>query len=115
MPNWTSNRIYVEGEPADIRAFLETIKWEDKVLDFNRLIPMPDLLKRTVSGFMTIDGEKVNAWIEDADTERNTVARCFTAEEKEQLHEIGHSSWYEWAIQHWGTKWNAAWIRRNHL
>jgi len=27
MPNWTSNRIYIEGEPADIRAFLEAVKW----------------------------------------------------------------------------------------
>lgn len=28
MPNWTSNRIYVEGEPADIRAFLDAVKWK---------------------------------------------------------------------------------------
>jgi hypothetical protein len=30
MPNWTSNRIYIKGDQADIRAFLEAVKWEDE-------------------------------------------------------------------------------------
>jgi hypothetical protein len=43
MPNWTSNTIYVTGKPADLRAFLEAVKWQDEVFDFNRLVPMPEL------------------------------------------------------------------------
>jgi hypothetical protein len=26
MPNWTSHRIYIEGQEADVRGFLETVK-----------------------------------------------------------------------------------------
>ena len=107
MPNWTSNHISIEGEAADIRAFLEAVKWEDKIFDFNRLIPMLELLKRTVSGFMTIDGKKVESWIEDKDSEGKTVPRCFNADEQRELEQIGYSNWYDWAVANWGTKWNA--------
>jgi hypothetical protein len=31
MPNWTSNRVDIEGEEADIRAFLDAVKWEDEL------------------------------------------------------------------------------------
>ena len=108
MPNWTSNRIYIEGEQADIEAFLEDVKWEDKLLDFNRLIPMPDILKRTVSGFTKIHGKEARSWIEEPGADGKAVARVFTAEEQLQLDEIGFQNWYEWANANWGTKWNAS-------
>jgi hypothetical protein len=110
MPNWTSNHISAEGEAADIRAFLEAVKWEDKIFDFNRLIPMPELLKRTGSGFRTIDGKNVESWIEDEDSKGKAVARCFTSEEHRELEQIGYSNWYDWAVANWGTKWNACHI-----
>ncbi len=49
MPNWTSNSIRIDGTETDIRAFLETVKWEDEIFDFNRIVPMPELLKHTGS------------------------------------------------------------------
>src|SRR5579884_469126 len=112
MPNWTSNRIYIEGKEADIGAFLEAVKWEDKLFDFNRLIPRPEILNHTGSGHMEIDGKKVEAWYivkerdwsKPGDTEE---VRTFTPEEEAQLSAIGHRDWYSWSIQNWGTKWNA--------
>src|SRR6266478_2235736 len=103
MPNWTSNYIHAEGDPSDIRAFLDAIKADDTVLDFNRIIPMPELLKHTGSGQCTIDSKTVSSWylIDDKHS------RLFTPEEEEQLAEIGYSSWYDWSCAHWGTKWNA--------
>lgn len=44
MPNWTSNRIHITGKESDIRAFLEAVKGQDELVDFNRIIPMPPLL-----------------------------------------------------------------------
>jgi hypothetical protein len=108
MPNWTSNRISIDGEPADLRAFLEAVKWEDQIFDFNRIIPMPELLKRTVSGFRTIDGNEVRSWIEETDADGKPVPRCFTPEEQAELQRIGFSNWYDWSIANWGTKWNAS-------
>jgi hypothetical protein len=57
MPNWTSNRIRTEDGEADLRAFLESVKWQDQLFDFNRLIPMPDILKHTGTGRRVIDGK----------------------------------------------------------
>ena len=75
MPNWTSSRIYIEGEPADIRAFLEAVKWEDRIFDFNRILPMPEALQGTVSGFTRIDGKEVTSWKEDINAEGKAVDR----------------------------------------
>jgi Ferredoxin-like domain in Api92-like protein len=108
MPNWTSNRIYIEGEATDIRALLEAIKWQHELFDFNRIIPMPEILKRTVSGFQKFDGVEVRAWMRDKDANGKGIERPFTPEESEQLRVIGHSNWYDWCIANWGTKWNAS-------
>lgn len=110
MPNWTSNTITVVGKPADLRAFLEAVKWEDELFDFHRLIPMPEILKHTGAGSRTIDGQDVTSWyVIDPEHplpgEENV--RAFTPEELAVLKDIGHDSWYSWRIQRWGTKWNA--------
>lgn len=112
MPNWTSNRIYIEGDKADIRAFLEAVKWEDELFDFNRIIPMPELVKNTGTGSRKIDGQNVDAWYiikrqhQDFPGQKEKVRR-FTPEEQAELASIGHADWYGWSVQNWGTKWNA--------
>lgn len=115
MPRWTANTITVAGKPADLRAFLEAVKWEDEVFDFNRLIPMPEILKHTGTGSRTIDGQDVTSWY--VVNPENPIPcedniRVFTPEELAVLEDIGHDSWYSWCIQHWGTKWNAC---RSHI
>jgi hypothetical protein len=115
MPNWTSNRICIEGDPADIRAFLEAVKWEDELFDFNRIIPMPQLLKHTGSGARDIEGTRVNSWYilkrwnADFPGQKEQV-RLFTPEESAELIEIGCRDWYDWSRKNWGTKWNACHI-----
>ena len=110
MPNWTANTLRVAGRPADLRAFLEAVKWEDTLFDFNRLIPMPELLKHTGTGSRTIDGQDVTAWYvinpENPLPDQESV-RLFTPEEQAALKDIGHNDWYSWSIKNWGTKWNA--------
>jgi Ferredoxin-like domain in Api92-like protein len=111
MPNWTSNKIEVEGPADQLRVFLDAIKGENGVLDFNSLIPMPSLLRHTNSGTNTIDGVAVHSWYveQEADYANGVkeIARRFTQAEEDELNQIGYRSWYEWSIQHWGTKWNA--------
>ncbi len=108
MPNWTSNRIYVEGETADIRAFLEAVKWQDELFDFNSIFPMPQILTRTVSGHTTFDGVKHSAWTTDTDASGKTFERPFNDEERQELQNIGFNNWYDWACKNWGTKWKAS-------
>jgi len=92
-----SNRIYVEGEPADIRAFLEAVKWEDELFDFNRIIPRPEILNHTGSGIREIDGKKVESWYivkhEKYDPpQEQEIVRLFTPEEEAELKAIGAAS-----------------------
>jgi hypothetical protein len=111
MPNWTSNTIRIEGAEADLRAFLEAVKWQNEIFDFNRIIPMPELLKHTGSGNRTIKGREVHEWYvighESALLTDDKSVRLFTPEEEATLKQIGHRSWYTWCYENWGTKWNA--------
>jgi hypothetical protein len=110
MPNWTSNTIRAEGDETDLRAFLEAVKWQDQIFDFNRIIPMPELVRHAFHGWRTVEGQDVSAWYqidpEDISFDEKG-ARRFTPEEEAALRDIGYSNWYDWSIAKWGTKWNA--------
>lgn len=108
MPNWTTKFIHVEGREADLRAFLDAVEWQDQLFDFNRIIPMPEILKHTGSSFLTIDGECVKSWyVVSRGEDFHENVRRFTPEEEALLNEIGYHNRYHWPIEHWGTKWNA--------
>jgi hypothetical protein len=111
MPNWTTNQLIIEGDKDKIRELLDFIKGENGVIDFNKIIPMLEILKNTASGGCTIDGKQVTSWYEDASitdwVERSKSQRLFTDEETAELQKIGCTSWYDWCCDHWGTKWNA--------
>lgn len=109
MPNWTSNTIRVAGRETDIRAFLEAVKWQDEIFDFNRLIPMPPLLRHTSSGSHAFGDKSYDAWyVENPDADwKDRIERPFTPEEEAVLKDIGYSNWYDWSNANWGTKWNA--------
>jgi hypothetical protein len=111
MPNWTANTIRAEGGLHDLEAFLKAVEGENGVFDFSRLIPVPELLKHTSSGYCTIDGEEVTSWyVIDPEKQLeggNANVRRFTAEEEAALKEIGANNWYDWCCENWGSKWNA--------
>ena len=44
MPNHVMNRLHLSGDQERINKLLESVKGEDSVLDFNRIIPMPETL-----------------------------------------------------------------------
>lgn len=114
MPNWTSNIVRAEGAAADLREFLERVRGPTSALDFNRIIPMPALLKHTGSGGRTIEGKRVTSWYvidPDALLPTDEQVRLFTPEEGVALADIGYANWYDWSVEHWGTKWNASRVR----
>ena len=112
MPNWTTNQLIIEGDKDQVKALLSFIKGDDEVIDFNKIIPMPEILKNTASGWCTVDGKQVNSWYEDSSiadlSERSKSQRLFTDEEVAELEKIGSTNWYDWACSNWGTKWNAS-------
>lgn len=87
MPNWVKNVVTLGGDPKKVKELLDAIRGnvggQESVIDFNRIIPMPDGLMDTVSPTRSEDEAKAN------------IAR------------FGARDWYDWAIANWGTKWNA--------
>lgn len=84
MPNWTENRLTVEGDPSLLRAFVEAVRGpsrkedeEPEALDFEQHVPTPPEL--LADDYVPRDGLP---------------------------------DWYTWRRKHWGTKWNAMWPTR---
>ena len=156
MPNHVTNRIIITGPRearlAFKRGFLKEIREKgsdgQEILsaefDFERIVPMPDLIRATESStdvamglvllgrvdisesfFLpgkTLESEiaqylsyphvkaagvsdyaGLKAWIREVAPDCEEKARAaIRAKEKH-----GHSSWYSWSLDHWGTKWNA--------
>lgn len=116
MPNHCFNQLEIywwdEEDSPNARKIYEAISTrndeEELYIDFNNIIPMPDILRNTGSGARTLKDEHgndyaVRTWINDADG----TARLPTPAETQELHRIGYNNWYDWSCEHWGTKWNA--------
>lgn len=122
MPNWTTNLLTITGESGAIRQCLDAIKGDapadekDKTsdIDFEKIIPMPAIVRNTGSGARVFEGDETRyeTWFEDhqfppMSKEREASARPLSADEMAQLEKIGAKNWYDWSIQNWGCKWNA--------
>lgn len=94
MPNHVTNRITVKGATIqDILNITTGAPYEDgeiRAFDFNKLVPMPEELSNTVSGSLS------------GDEQIELLKKQAMNEEK-----YGYPTWYEFALENWGTKWNA--------
>lgn len=131
MPNHLMSKLHFSGEQKRIDELLESIKGEETLFDFNKVLPMPESLNieagsRTDNGLKaykdfitayTMDGtekkdllnipkEKEDAFLRARqDIRRDEWELGRTAFQNEQKY--GAPTWYEWAINAWGTKWSA--------
>jgi hypothetical protein len=106
MPNWCENRITISASKElmpEIRVKLFT---DEGKLTFDLLIPMPAILKRTTSGSMSCDGTIHKSWTWDDLPDGKKKERPFTDAEKAEVEATGFTSWYDWSIENWGTKWD---------
>ena len=81
MPNWCNNIVTLKHkDPALIKRIAE----EGEKGLFNLFVPMPEQL-------------------------RNTEKSTATPDEvyQKNIEQFGYASWYEWAHDNWGTKWDA--------
>lgn len=78
MPNWCSNTVLINGPTAKINKIKKAIKGDGFL---NYLNPMPEVLKNT-----TADGSK----------------------REDLIKQTGHSDWYGWCTDNWGTKWEVS-------
>jgi len=132
MPNHVKNLVKMKGITA-LPVFTETEDGEERVMafDFEKIIPMPESL---IVDCGTIEAIAVEAAIRRAATAakqpfgprfvpslsdveyKKRLVRCGESEDKlcelgaqyiQNLILHGATGWYDWCIEHWGTKWNA--------
>lgn len=136
MPNHTTNVLFVKGSQKKINELIKLVSGKETDFDFNKIIPMPQSLSITAGSAlelsMTIakyksgkakDVKKFQKMFNDRGPK---LAHCKNIEEyiqelvKKQmanpeegaiaiknLEEYGHTDWYSWCVEKWGTKWNA--------
>ena len=111
MPNWCQNEWEVfpdtKEEAEEIYNLLTSEHEGNRFVTFNKIMPMPEILKKTRSGSCEIDGERVKVWIVDGEFP-NETPRLPTKEEAKQIEATGSTCWYDWCCDNWGTKWDAA-------
>jgi hypothetical protein len=85
MPNWCDNRAtFTHEDPEQITRLINAAK-AGKLL--NEFLPMPpELLEEAPIG-------------DDYEAKRDAIVA-------RNVQEFGYPSWYEWAIDNWGTKWD---------
>ncbi len=128
MPNHITNQLDFDCSEERFKEILEFLKVEDGPLgsvDFNKLIPMPECLmieagSRGHRGLelyrqYLADTEFINDPSEKEKIKAGYVQKCEDDPEVfdlgrqyyENLRDYGSTTWYDWSIANWGTKWNA--------
>ena len=139
MPNWVRNIVKMEGIgslPLYSEYDAEQKKWDSasEYFDFQKLIPMPESL-RLEAGYIesvameaarnriargsgstpvfsaTRPSQKFDEWLK---------RKGMTPEELEELglkylenaFWYGHTTWFGWCCENWGTKWNSSGLER---
>lgn len=127
MPNHCFNEVKAKKEILD-----EIYDYEKGKITFNKLIPMPKELENSVSDgsttikkamYLYLNGDKdllEAKWEANKDAQQKyktfdkMVEHLFEKYTKEEvirsytcLQKYGTDNWYDWSIEHWGTKWDA--------
>jgi hypothetical protein len=115
MPNWIRNIVEFSGDEKVIAKMREEIRSEDRVIDFNKIAPIPKELVGTKSPISIISQKEYDKQEKRIANGKLTeheqkwgVSRGITQElANEYLQKFGHTDWYGWQNANWGTKWNA--------
>lgn len=107
MPNHVANKLVLTGTKEQLDAFERefiTPKPSDTdpyAWSFEKLKPMPEILGRIV------EDDKKPLKVRDPGDDSFGGGRPATPEEIAEVTATGYTGWYDWAIDNWGTKWDA--------
>lgn len=136
MPNHITNILYFSNRGEEILEFIKGDEVEQDI-DFNKIIPMPKSLKITAGTSTdngkaiilykeygitkNLDEMMDYFWVKEGINKDNPKNKyewlCDALKDSADLEEgriaienekkYGYESWYGWACDNWGTKWNA--------
>ena len=121
MPNFVKNILTLQGSLSESDRLLSAIQGKNGPMDFQKIIPMPSELD-IESGSRTDRGlGRFSRFVVENGGLPQREAGYLAAHpeiEKEEwelgkqayrnIQKYGSPTWYQWRIQHWGTKWNAS-------
>lgn len=126
MPNHVQNKLSINGDAKDVSVILDYIKSKNEdgtksQIDFNKIIPMAKELNISFGSggdlayellfdddefsLCVIKLKKSKFKMFSADIQRQAVDLAIKY--NENIKQYGAKTWYDWAINNWGTKWNA--------
>jgi len=112
MPNHVKNIVQIKGPQA--KKVLEAVRGDsEQAFDFEKIIPMPDILRGFEPHSGVVDAVKV-AYKVPKKFGFETYRPSKKPEDEEAIahgckayEETGYVYWYDWAYDNWDTKWNA--------
>ena len=103
MPNHVYNRLTVVEGDYDL----------DDIKSFNDVIPMPQELKDTTHGGVSMQLEQCLGITKSFFGDRPTINEVYSENDKDEVDKLiknylkyGYTTWYEWSVENWGTKWD---------
>lgn len=136
-PNHVTNWVHIKGTKRKIAALKRKLARTDKhgnirSFDFNALIPMPPSLDivsdtSTDEGMAAFSDHHFREWARDDEWMTRRYGKPIKTKEEllehlqqhgpgtvelgrtalDNIDKYGYSTWYDWCIHNWGTKWNA--------
>lgn len=132
MPNWVQSYVEFTGDQANIEKVFDKIKSlnsetaDERIFDFNQLVPMPESLNIESGSASTLAyayymvkkfGQVPPETYMDEQTVLDRVEKDINVSTmemfnrgkqlKENVDKYGATDWYDWCCRYWGTKWNA--------
>lgn len=96
MPNWCTNDLHVSGDKEQLRDFVSKSIVND---DFT--------LSGTYPTPAELENETAPSYYRGNEHDHESRI-AFEKREKELKDRYGHTNWYDWRIQNWGTKWDTS-------
>lgn len=101
MPNWCNNTLFVEG---DLNALSDFKKRVLKVNEHNTINFTMEELYPTPAELL--EQSSPNMWRGEEDDIDGKLE--FEKKLDELKEKYGHTDWYNWRVENWGTKWDVA-------
>lgn len=119
MPNYVKNNIEFFGSQLAIDSLKRCVRSPNEInlFDFNKIIPRPACLNVPSGYDETVAAECLHAAKCGLDTckeYRDTISNKSFSDyvnlgliyEQNKV-KYGHPTWFDWSVEHWGTKWNS--------
>jgi len=107
MPNWCNNRVTVNGDITIVKRFQEFVKSEEEPFSFDSILPMPKELHEVQSPVIIKTQKEVDDYKEKHKDDAMVSGFPITQDTYNSLMEKhGCTTWYDWANDMWGTKWD---------